>query len=160
VLVYRIAKKKYKDDLSGNGAALYGGRWNYPGFRVIYTSETIALAVLEFITKAALKSNEIKNLYISYIEIEKGGSLKQLSAEQLSVEELTQDWYRYPAPDALKDIGTDWLVSGESLLLKVPAVSAPESFNILINPLHPEFNKVRVLKSVPYLPDNRMTDLR
>ncbi|MBW1834349.1 MAG: DUF2196 domain-containing protein [Deltaproteobacteria bacterium] len=39
--VYRIAKKKYIKDLSGQGACFYGGRWNYSGYRVLYASESI-----------------------------------------------------------------------------------------------------------------------
>ncbi|HIP83811.1 MAG TPA: RES domain-containing protein [Desulfocapsa sulfexigens] len=33
---YRIGKKQFINDLSGTGAAMYGGRWNYPGYRVVY----------------------------------------------------------------------------------------------------------------------------
>ena len=49
--VYRLAKEKagrYKaDDLSGNGAALEGGRWNPRGMRVIYTCCNPSMTVLE-----------------------------------------------------------------------------------------------------------------
>jgi len=56
----------------------------------------------------------------------------------------------------LKKIGTDWIISAQSLLLNVPAVSAPDSYNILINPVHQEFKKVNLLKVSEYQPDLRL----
>ncbi|MBK7637232.1 MAG: RES family NAD+ phosphorylase [Saprospiraceae bacterium] len=47
--VYRICRSKYSNDLSGEGAKLYGGRWNRPGIAALYTSESRALALLELI---------------------------------------------------------------------------------------------------------------
>ena len=47
--VFRIAKTRYVADLAGTGARLYGGRWNYEGVSLIYTSTTRALATVEFL---------------------------------------------------------------------------------------------------------------
>ena len=44
--VWRICRRPFAD-LSGEGARLYGGRWNAPGRPLIYAAETAALAVLE-----------------------------------------------------------------------------------------------------------------
>ena len=60
--VYRIGKNKYIKDLSGDGARLYGGRWNYQGYRVLYASESLALAILEYITKTGAVETELKDL--------------------------------------------------------------------------------------------------
>lgn len=149
--VYRIGKKKYIKDLSGQGARFYGGRWNYSGYRVLYASESIPLAILEYITKTGAVEEELINLSIAYIEVKDDASFSTIK-----IEDLPEDWNTYPVPEDLKKIGTDWIISAQSLILKVPAVSAPDSYNILINPIHPEFKKVNLLKVSEYQPDLRL----
>ena len=78
-----------------------------------------------------------------------------MSISEIKIDGLPENWNNYPGPEDLKRLGTDWLISAKSLILKVPAISAPDSFNILINPLHPEFKKVGLLKVSEYQPDVR-----
>ena len=148
---YRIGKKQFIKDLSGTGAALYGGRWNYPGYRVIYASESIPLAILEYIVKAGVVEDELSDLRIAFLNFENG-----VSVAKVDIRQLPKNWSNYPAPKELKKIGTDWLLSTESLILKIPAISAPDSCNLLINPIHPEFNKVKLVKIIDYRPDIRL----
>ena len=148
---YRIGKKQFIKDLSGTGAALYGGRWNYPGYCVIYASESIPLAILEYIVKAGAVEDELSDLSIAFLNLENG-----VSVSEVDIQQLPKNWNSYPAPEELKKIGTDWLLSAESLILKIPAISAPDSCNILINPIHPEFNKVELSKIVDYRTDIRL----
>jgi RES domain-containing protein len=149
--VYRIGKKQFIKDLSGTGAALYGGRWNYSGYRVIYASESIPLAILEYIVKAGAVEDELSDLSIAFLNLENG-----VSVSEVDIQQLPKNWNSYPAPEELKKIGTDWLLSAESLILKIPAISAPDSCNILINPIHSEFNKVELSKIVDYRTDIRL----
>ena len=47
---WRIVKTKYAAQaFDGEGARLYGGRWNSPGLRMVYNSENVALAALEIL---------------------------------------------------------------------------------------------------------------
>ena len=46
MLVWRLALGRYKE-LDGEGARLYGGRWNSPGTAMVYAATHIALALLE-----------------------------------------------------------------------------------------------------------------
>ncbi len=46
MICYRVVRRKY-DNLSGQGAKLFGGRFNPPGIPAVYSSQSIALAVLE-----------------------------------------------------------------------------------------------------------------
>jgi RES domain-containing protein len=148
---YRIGKKQYIKDLSGSGAALYGGRWNYPGHRVIYASESIPLAILEYIIKAGAVEDELSDLKIAFLNF-----ATEVSVSEIDIQQLPTNWQSYPAPERLKKIGTDWLLSAESLILKIPAISAPESCNLLINPTHPEFNRIELAKIVDYHADIRL----
>lgn len=148
---YRIGKKQFIKDLSGTGAALYGGRWNYPGYRVIYASESIPLAILEYIVKAGAVEDELSDLRIAFLNFANG-----VSVEKVDIQQLPKNWSNYPAPKELQKIGTDWLLSAESLILKIPAISAPDSCNFLINPIHPEFNKVKLARVIDYRPDIRL----
>ena len=95
--VYRIGKNKYIKDLSGEGARLYGGRWNYTGYRVLYASESLALAILEYITKTGAVETELKDLSIAYLEIEDG-----VSISEIKIEGLPENWNNYPVPEDLK----------------------------------------------------------
>ena len=68
---YRIGKKQFINYLSGTGASMYGGRWNYPGYRVVYASESIPLAILEYIVKAGAAEDELSDLRIAFLTIDK-----------------------------------------------------------------------------------------
>ena len=149
--VYRIGKKKFIKDLSGDGARIFGGRWNYPGYCVLYTAESISLVILEYITKAGAVEEQLKDLSIAYIEIE-----DDASTSEIRTGDLPAHWNNFPAPEDCKKIGTDWLISAKSLILRAPAVSAPDSYNILLNPSHPEIEKVQLIKVAAFQPDIRL----
>ena len=45
---FRIVKRRHAADaFNGEGARIYGGRWNRPGTPVVYAAHTRALAALE-----------------------------------------------------------------------------------------------------------------
>ncbi len=67
VKIYRVAKKKFVRDLSGEGARLYGGRWNRKGSSMLYFSEHLSLCVLELLTRI---DYEFLSEDYSFIEVE------------------------------------------------------------------------------------------
>lgn len=144
---YRIVKRKFAGTaFSGQGARLYGGRWNSPGVAVVYTSSTIALAVLEW--RAHLTQWPAPPVAI--IEIEFSPTLA------ISPARLPNKWKQFPAPKTNAAVGDNWIRSGKSALLKVPSAIVPDEFNYLVNPLHPDFSKIlrgtpRTLKVDPRL---------
>jgi len=141
MLVHRIAKKDVVRDLSGTGAKLYGGRWNHKGTAVVYTSETRALATVEFLVHVSL-SNAPRGLMIATIEIP-----DSIAPEDVPRGSLPRGWRDYPPPRQVADLGTQWAKSGKSLLLRVPSAVVEQEYNLLINPLHSAMPRV-VLKEV------------
>lgn len=150
MIVYRIVMSAYTRDLSGAGPRLYGGRWNPKGVSVIYTSESRALAVLEFYVHLS-RSVILPGLSIVSIEIP-----DSVSRKEIAMSDLPKNWRTYPAPPELAAIGAEWVRSRESLLLRVPSAIMPPECNILINPVHSEMRKVRIIEIEEYGLDQRL----
>ena len=105
MIVYRIAKKEYIEDLSGNGAKRTGGRWNLKGISILYCASTSSLAILEKLVSIDMDLLP-EDLCIAVLEIPKSKILK------IPEEELPKNWNHYPSPDALKSIGKSWIELG------------------------------------------------
>ncbi len=150
--LWRISKRQYaKHALSGEGAKLLGGRWNFPGWAVVYTSSSLALAALE--TFVHLPSPLIlpKNLVAVEIEIP-----DELSRENINRKKLPKDWQNSSAPESLKVLGTSWLKKNVSAVLETPSAVIPSEVNLLLNPSHDEFQLVKIVSIVPFEYDPRL----
>ena len=150
--VWRISKQQYaQQSLSGEGAKLLGGRWNFPGWAVVYTSSSLALAALE--TFVHLPSPLIlpKNLVAVEIEIP-----EQLSRENINLKKLPKDWQNSSAPESLKVLGTAWLKKNISAILETPSAIIPSEVNYLLNPAHAEFQLVKIISTLPFEYDPRL----
>jgi len=144
MFVYRIAKKKHIEDLSGTGARLYGGRWNRKGIGLVYTSESRALALVEFLVNVPF-SILPRKLCIAAVEIK-----DEIRPKEIPLEELPKNWGKFPAPQELAEIGSKWAVSNESLALRVPSAVVPHEFNILLNSSHPDIRHVAIADVVAF----------
>ena len=139
--VFRICKKAHAA-FDGEGARLYGGRWNRRGTAVIYASESLALAALELLVHAesALLPDDLVAVAADVPET--------VSVESLAVRALPRDWRRHPAPEILAERGT--------AILAVPSALVPRERNFLFNPSHPEFRKIRPHSPEPFALDARL----
>jgi RES domain-containing protein len=143
--VYRIFDRAYRDvALSGDGAAMWGGRWNSVGVRVVYASETLALAVLEMLANARSKVPPGK-VFIT-LDIPSGVRIERLKRQALPVR-----WTESPAPLRLQEVGDAWVRSRRSVALVVPSAIVPVDHNVLLNPAHPDFRRIKVgaLRGIP-----------
>ena len=138
--VYRIGRKKHLDDLTGAGAKTFGGRWNHRGTAILYTSETRSLAMVEFLVHVSWMQAP-SDLGLATLEI-----ANEIQPESLLPADLPEDWRHYPAPRKLADLGTGWVNSKRSLLLRVPSAVVEQEHNILINPGHSDIARVTVLE--------------
>jgi len=125
---------------------LYGGRWNKKGVRMLYTSESLSLAVLEVI--ANLSSSKLKNLYC--VELDLPDNL-----ETETVKRLPKQWNLLPYTGDTVKLGSKFIQRG-GLCLKVPSAIVTSEYNYLLNPLHKDFYKIRVIDARPFLLDQRI----
>ncbi len=134
---YRIFKTRFaKTWFDGEGAFLYGGRWNTKGTRILYSAATLSLAVLEMLVH--LNASELLSSY-SYAAIELAES-NILSVEELYA--LPANWNDFPPPLKAQTIGDRWAASSVSLAMKVPSAVVPGEYNYLINVGHEDFAKI------------------
>lgn len=151
--VYRIAKDKYVEDLSGKGAELYGGRWNSEGRPVLYTSAYLSLSVLELLANQVWR--HVSKGY-SYISIDVPDDL---SVEQLTPDDLPLGWNnpRYHS-DTLRK-GDHWLKANDSLGLWVPSAVLSQENNLLLNPAHKDYKKIKIKKVADLKIDHRILNV-
>lgn len=150
MLVHRLAKKKYASDpLGGAGGLVVGGRWHRRGVRVVYCAQSLSLAALEFFVHFESLSRSV-SLVAFEIEVPDGLVVGLPEAS------LPSGWDATPAGSGTARLGAEWLRSGRSVGLRVPSVLTRGEFNVLLNPAHPEFGRVRVRGMVDYRYDTRM----
>lgn len=133
----------------GEGARLYGGRWNHPGTAVVYASTALSLAALEVFVHA--DPDTAPALVALRAELP-----PRAQVERVSAGDLPAGWREYPGPEALRDVGTAWVRRGEALGLLVPSAIVPQEENLLLNPEHPGFAGVRLDEPIAFGFDPRM----
>ena len=135
---WRIVQNRYADKaFEGTGARLFGGRWNRPGTRMVYTSESLSLATLEILVN--LDSPDTLDQYLS-IPIEFDENL----CKAMELDALPENWASDPPPPNVQQIGSNWIAAQESAVLAVPSAVVRREHNFLLNPEHPDFAKVRI----------------
>ena len=149
MLVYRISRPEFAQDLSGEGARLYGGRWNKKGMRMLYTSESASLALLEIL--AHFPSGKVL-MPLSLITI----SIESDLIFEPEVSLLPADWQAFPCPAACQNFGSGFLEEGKFAVARLPSVLMPKDFNYLINPEHKGISAMEILKIETFFPDNRL----
>jgi RES domain-containing protein len=150
IRAWRLIKAEHADDaFSGEGARRGGGRWNSKGVRIIYTSGSLSLATLEVMVHTPFY-RALKN-YVC-IPIDFDLSLSQ----SIRTEDLPDNWTADPIPQSVKDVGDRWVQNQQSVILKVPSAIIPVEYNYLINPSHPDFEKVVIHSPQKFAFDHRL----
>jgi len=137
MLLYRISRKKYSQQLDGSGASKSTiNRWNSKGTEIIYTSESESLARAELAGHVNLSL--LPNPALIVIEID---------LKNVQVASLPEDWDSTPPANAAKKIGDKFVQDAKYLAIKVPSRYDTTKFNFLINPNHPDFEKsIKIVK--------------
>ena len=145
---YRICNKDYEDDTSGYGAKLYGGRWNSPGLPMLYLGQHVSLCALELLVhiKQSDKTTPFSLLYINIPD--------KLSTISLNIAKLKKNWENDVTYSQF--MGDEFIKEKNALILQVPSVLVPEEFNYLLNLLHPDMKKVKIIKTTRFHFDKRL----
>ncbi|GAB3696844.1 RES family NAD+ phosphorylase [Spirosoma flavus] len=147
MLVYRITKTQYANRLVASGGA---ARWNERGQMVVYTAATRALACLENVVH---RSGEglLADFRVMVIDVS-----DSLALETITVDSLPADWFEFRQYDTCQRIGGEWLRSVRTAVLKVPSAIIPNEWNYLLNPAHPDFLQIQLLRTEPFVFDPRL----
>jgi RES domain-containing protein len=145
MLLWRISRRR---ELSGEGGLRAPGRWHDRGAPIIYLAESPAGALLE--TCVHTSGNDVPPSY-TLLELQVD---EAVSLERFDPDPLPPDWIDHV--EVTRGIGSAWLRSLRSALLRVPSALVPETFNVLLNPLHADAPGVRIESVYEYPFDPRI----
>jgi RES domain-containing protein len=148
--VFRLSKQKFTNDLSGSGAELTGGRWNKIGTKLLYTSDSRALCTAEIAVHTPIGIIP-DDYYLITIEIP-----DSIEIFNLSTSSLPNDWKSFPHSEITPEIGDSFISKCEFLIMKVPSAVVQGDYNYLINPLHHDFDKIKIINKEKFTFDKRL----
>ncbi len=147
---WRICRRRYAARAAGGeGARLYGGRWNSRGVAVVYASTSLALAAVE--TFVNLEPNLMPADLVSV----EGEIPASVEVARLDPRILPARWEE-ARDESLRRFGDDWIRAGRSAALLVPSAAIRGEWNVLLNPAHTAFTRIRLRNPVPFQFDARM----
>ncbi len=144
-----VPKEQAARAFDGEGARLYGGRWNSVGVPVVYASEHQSLAALE--VRVHIDKTRMLKIYKCF-----SFQFDEALMQVFRAGALPHDWQREPPPASLQQLGDDWVKSNASVILAVPSVIVPSEFDYLLNPKHDEFAKLRIARPTDFAFDRRL----
>jgi len=148
--VWRICRGRYAAAAyAGEGARLYGGRWNSPGVRVVYTSTSLALAAIELFVhlEPNLRPDDLVSIAADLPE--------EIRTARIAVHELPSNWAARRS-EGLRKFGDNWVRGGTTAALLVPSAAVRGEWNVLLNPAHADFAAIRLQRPSPFEFDLRM----
>ena len=112
--VFRIVTQRHvADTFSGEGARLYGGRWNPQGLRAVYTASSRSLAILEML----VQDQPLSARYV----IVPARIPSTVRIDRSSASTLPRDWATAGRTNDLWAIGAEWIKCAKTAILRVPS---------------------------------------
>lgn len=147
MLVYRITLAKYSGRLIASGRA---ARWNPNEVEMIYTASSRSLACLENVVH---RDRLGLSLVFNILTIECPPSIK---IKTIHLKDLPANWVDFDQMTITQRIGEKWVKENVSAILQVPSSIVSEEVNYLINPKHPDFKLIKIVKTQPFVFDSRI----
>ncbi len=128
------------NSLSGEGGLRYSARWHTAGRPIVYLAASPAGALIEVLVHLELEEDKLPPSY----------TLRRLeAAATIAIEEI-----HVPAKELWKtdlelsrSLGDEWLQSTRTALARVPSAILPDTFNYLLNPVHPDARQVQFVRA-------------
>jgi RES domain-containing protein len=149
MIFWRISNHR---TLDGRGGIKASARWHTKGRPIVYLAETATGALTEALVHLELDPNHLPRNY----KLLKSEAPDDISIRKITKSDLPKNWVQDEV--ATRTIGDEWLASNETALLRVPSAIAPESFNVLLNPMHREAARVVVVDYREYPWDRRLLE--
>lgn len=148
--VYRLAREKYARPLSGKGAAMKGARWNSPGVELIYTANNRSLAMAEVAVHFTLATlpDDYKMITINIPD--------DIAMKEIAESGLPADWKDFPHPASTQKYGDAFVLENKYCVLRMPSVVTQGDFNLLINPNHKDFARIKITRIEKFPFDKRI----
>jgi len=141
VILWRITNHR---TLDGGGGLRASGRWHTRGKRIVYCVPNPAAALVEILVHAEIDIDDVPST-LQYLEIEASDAVSTAAAFADAVD-----------PEKSRRIGDEWLRSGRTALLRVPSVVVPATWNVLINPQHPDSAVISIIGVHQHRIDGRL----
>ncbi len=148
--VYRLSREQFAGALSGKGAAIKGARWNSIGVEIIYTAANRSLAMAEVSVHFTLATLPVDYIMATIFIPD------NVSLQKLNVTDLPPDWNSFPHPSSTQLIGDQFIADNKYCLLQIPSAVTQGDYNILINPNHQEFKKIKIIATEKFPFDKRI----
>ncbi|HLX74694.1 MAG TPA: RES family NAD+ phosphorylase [Terriglobales bacterium] len=149
MLLWRISNHA---TLDGEGGLIASARWHTQGHPVLYLAETPAGALVEVLVHLELDPAHMPGSY----KLLKAEAPDDISRQEIGKANLGQNWTQDLL--ATRKLGDEWLRSRVTALLRVPSAIVPETFNLLLNPHHPQASQVRIVSHRDYPWDKRLLE--
>jgi len=137
--VYRLSREKFANTLSGKGSAIKGARWNSVGVEIIYTAANRSLAMAEIAVHFTLATLPVDYVMITIFIPD------NISFQKIAVKDLPLNWNTFPYPSNTQVIGDRFIADRRYCVLEIPSAVTQGDFNLLINPNHPGFKKIKII---------------
>lgn len=139
--LYRVTRQKYANDLSGNGAAVMGGRWNEIGRPALYAANSRSLAILETLVHLRRAQPPIDyRVMVLYVP-------DSMPLMNVTDRQLPEGWRKDETHT--QTIGSQWLADSDALLLRVPSVIVRAEYNYVLNPAQEFFAEIQIVAVEP-----------
>ncbi len=148
--IFRITRSRYAGSAyAGLGGRTRSGRWHERGPSITYASESRALAALEILVN--LDPEDLPDDLVIV-----PADLPEACCLEIHKRDLPRNWRLSPSPDSTQKLGGEWLKRGDTLAMILPSAVIPEERNIVLNPEHSDFSRLRVGRPEPFTLDPRL----
>lgn len=147
---YRLSREMYASTLSGKGAAIKGARWNSIGVELIYTASNRSLAMAEVAVHFTLATLPSDYMMVTIFIPD------DVSLQKLNIADLPADWNAFPHPNSTQSIGDNFIAKNKYCVLQIPSAVTRGDYNLLINPNHADFARIKIITIEKFPFDKRI----